>query len=187
MNKANYFLGCLLTAAGPLLAADKFNLDCVDVSKLPPAASTADLSFSKDIQPLLKASCVRCHGEEHPKAGLRLDNLEGALKGAKEGKVIIPGDSKTSWLVIAAAQIDDETAMPPKRRPGRPGGGGRGPEGPGGPGGPPPGGFGGPGGPDGPPPGGPGGPGGRRFGPPPPPLTKEQVGMLRAWIDQGAK
>jgi hypothetical protein len=70
--------------------------------------------------------------------------------------------------------------------PGGPGGGPGGPGGfapqgggPGGPGGPPGGGPGGPG-------GGPGGPGGG-FGPPPPPLTAEQVGLVRAWIDQGAK
>jgi len=31
----------------------------------------------------------------------------------------------------------------------------------------------------------PGGPGG--FGPPPKPLTPEQVGLIRAWVDQGAK
>src|SRR6266403_1731771 len=42
------------------------------------------------------------------------------------------------WPVIAAAQIDDETAMPPKRGPGR--GGPGGPGGFGGPGSPPPGG-----------------------------------------------
>jgi hypothetical protein len=35
--------------------------------------------------------------------------------------------------------------------------------------------------------GGPGGPGGGRGGPPAKPLTPEQVGILRAWIDQGAK
>lgn len=44
---------------------------------------------------------------------------------------------------------------------------------------------GGPGGPQGQ--GGPGGPGGGRGGPPAKPLTAEQVGILRAWIDQGAK
>jgi hypothetical protein len=82
--------------------------------------------------------------------------------------------------VAAAARVKDDVAMPPKFRP-RHGG----PGGPGGPGG-------GPGnppeGPGGPPPGGPGGPGGPRgFGPPPKPLTPEQVGLVRAWIDQGAK
>jgi hypothetical protein len=42
-------------------------------------------------------------------------------------------------------------------------------------------------GPGGPPPGGPGPGGQRNFGPPPKPLTAEQVGLVRAWIDQGAK
>ena len=48
---------------------------------------------------------------------------------------------------------------------------------------------GGPGGPGGPP-DGKGGPGpepGKQQGPPPKPLTPEQVGLVRAWIDQGAK
>jgi hypothetical protein len=112
-----------------------------------------------------------------------LNSLEGALKGGDDGKVIVLGESKKSLLVIAAAQIDEETAMPPKRGPGRggPGGFGGRPPGGGGPGGPNERGPG--GGPGGP--GRPGGPGG--FGPPPKPLTAEQVGLLRAWIDQGAK
>jgi hypothetical protein len=154
----------------------------VDLSKLPPPATQEGVTFSKDIQPLLQASCIRCHGSERPKAGLRLDSLEGALKGSKDGKVILPGNSKESPLVLAVSQLDEDKAMPPKFRPRR--------GGPGGPGGPPPGGQG-PDGPHGgPPPGGPGGPqGGMRggFGPPPKPLTTEQVGLVRAWIDQGAK
>lgn len=155
----------------------------VDLSKLPAPSTQPGLTFAKDIQPLLQASCTRCHGSERPKAGLRLDSLEGALKGSKDGKVILPGDSKGSPLVLAISQLDEDKAMPPKFRPRRGGPGGpAGPGGgPGGPGGPPPGGA--------PPPGGPGGPGGRRggFGPPPKPLTAEQVGLVRAWIDQGAK
>lgn len=164
----------------------------VDLSKLPPPAAQQGLTFAKDIQPLLQASCVRCHGSERPKAGLRLDSLEGALKGSKDGKVILPGDSKGSALVLAISQLDEDKAMPPKFRPrrGGPGGPGGFGGGPGGPGGPPPGGAvpnGQPGG--APPPGGPGGRGGMRggFGPPPKPLTAEQVGLVRAWIDQGAK
>ena len=177
----------LAVSAWPALAADKPNLEKLDLTKLPPASETTGLSFSKDIQPLLQESCARCHGAERPKAGLRLDSREALLKGGEDGKVVIPGDSKKSWLVIAASQIDEHTAMPPKHRPGGPGGFGRGFGG--GPGGPPPdaGGPGASGGPGGPPPGGFGGPGGRGFGPPPKPLTAEKVGLLRAWIDQGAK
>jgi hypothetical protein len=181
----NLLIACLLAAASSTIAAEKFNFDKLDLSKLPPAAEKKGLTYASDIKPILQASCLRCHGEQRPKANLRLDNLEGVLQGSKDGKVVVAGDSKHSPLVIAAAQIDDKTAMPPKRRPGGPGGGPGAANSPKPPGGPsagpdnggaprPPGGQ-----------GGPGGPGG--FGPPPKPLTAEQVGLLRAWIDQGAK
>jgi len=173
----------LVAAGWTASAAEKTDFSKLDLSKLPSAAQRKGLTYSKDIQPLLEASCVRCHGQDRPKARLQLNSLEGALKGGDDGKVIVLGESKKSLLVIAAAQIDEETAMPPKRGPGRggPGGFGGRPPGGGGPGGPNERGPG--GGPSGP--GRPGGPGG--FGPPPKPLTAEQVGLLRAWIDQGAK
>lgn len=146
----------------------------VDLSKLPPASKQEGVTFDKDIKPIFEASaCVRCHGADRPKAGLRLTTLAGVLKGSKEGKVLEPGKSADSDLVIAVSQLDPETAMPPKPKGGKRGG------------------------PGGPPPGGPGdmhgtngpasGPGQRPQGPPPKPLTPEQVGLVRAWIDQGAK
>ena len=156
-------------------------VSAVDLSKLPPASTQPGVTFDKDIKPIFEASCTRCHGAERPKAGLRLTTLEAVLKGGKEGKVLQPGKSAESDLVIAVSQLDPETAMPPKPKGGKRGG----------PGGPP------PGGPGGPPPGGPGemhgtngpagGPGQRPQGPPPKPLTADQVGLVRAWIDQGAK
>lgn len=144
---------------------------------------------------MLKGSCANCHGEERPKHDFRVDSLDAVLKGGKEGKMVIPGDSKNSLIVAACAQVSDSIAMPPKGRGprgGRPGGpppGGPAPDQAGGAGGPPPAGGPGPGGPPpeggpGPGPGGPGGPGGRNR---PKPLTADQVGILRAWIDQGAK
>jgi hypothetical protein len=192
-------LAIALSAFGLLLAGfpaaaqnppheNNWDISKVDVSKLPPASDQQDVTFDKDIAPLFKASCVRCHGSQKPKRNLRLDSLEAVLKGGQQGKMVIPGDSKNSLLVAAAARIDDKIAMPPKRRPrggpGGPGGPGNGGPPPGQPGGPDAGPGGGPGGPGGPG-GGPGGPG--RGGPPPKPLTAEQVGLVRAWIDQGAK
>jgi len=179
MNKlSNLILLALFSVASSTLAADKFNFDKLDLSKLPPAAEKKDLTYTKDIKPILQASCLRCHGQQRPKGDLRLDNLEGVLQGGKDGKVVVTSDSKHSPLVVAAAQIDDKTAMPPKRGPGGPGGpggGGNRPRPPGGSGG----------GDNAPRPPSQGGPGG--FGPPPKPLTAEQVGIIRAWIDQGAK
>jgi len=173
-------------AAGLLAGIQLTAFADVDVSKLPPASKQKDVTFAKDIKPLLDASCTRCHGAERPKAGLRLDSLEGVLKGSKEEKVVIPGDSAKSLIVHATSQLDPESAMPPKpkarrggpggpggeRREGRPGGPGSTNAAAGAPG-------------QRPGPGGPGGPGGNQ--PPPKPLTAEQVGLVRAWIDQGAK
>src|SRR4026209_1385703 len=97
-----------------VMAAEK-----VDLSKLPPASDQKSVTYAKDIRPLFEASCFRCHGEERHRADLRLDSLEAALKGSENGKVIVPNKSTESPLVLAVAQIDDETAMPPKRGGGR--------------------------------------------------------------------
>lgn len=150
----------------------------VDVSKLPPAAKQKDVTYAKDIKPLLEASCFRCHGERDKKGGLRLDSLEAVLQGGKNGKVVESGHSEKSQLVISVSQLDPETAMPPKR-----GGRGRGPGRPGGPNA-----ARGTNAPAAGPAqrsGGQGGSGGNFQ--PPKPLTAEQVGLVRAWIDQGAK
>ena len=154
----------LATTATPLLARSP------DLSKLPPPAKQEGVTYSKDIRPLFEASCLRCHGSERPKAGLSLDSLETVLKGSKEGKVIVPGQSAKSQLVIAVARLDQESAMPPKPRPGGPRGGQKPAEGgaPNAAGANPP-------------------PGKGPMGPPPKPLTPEQVGLIRAWVDQGAK
>jgi hypothetical protein len=179
-KKSSLLLLALIGAAGSLQAADnKWDITKIDASKVPSAATTPGVTYEKDIRPIFEASCFRCHGAQRPKADLRLDSLSTTLEGGKDGKMIVPGDSKKSLLVAAVARVNDDVAMPPKFRP-RPGG----------PGGPPPGGGPPPSGPAGNPggPGAPGGPGGPHgFGPPPKPLTPEQVSLVRAWIDQGAK
>lgn len=128
----------------------------VDVSKLPPAASKQGVTFDKDVRPLFEASCVRCHGAEKPKEGIRLDNRESVIKGGKEGAILTVGKSETSKVVIAISMLDEHSAMPPKPKAGR----------------------------------GKGGSGGEHKGPPKEPakpLTAEEVGLVRAWIDQGCK
>ena len=153
----------LATTATPLLAAP-------DLSKLPPPAKQEGVTYSKDIRPIFEASCLKCHGSERPKAGLSLDSLEAVLKGSKEGKVIVPGQSAKSQLVISVARLDAESAMPPKPRQGGPRGGQKRAEG-----------------------GAPNAtgtnqpPGKGPMGPPPKPLTPEQVGLVRALVDQGSK
>jgi hypothetical protein len=211
MSKKNIYLplilGCV-TLAGTVMAqppgapggpgqpggANKWDISKLDVSKLPPAATAKDLTYDKDIKPIFEKSCFGCHGEMRQSGRLRVDSLDALLKGGGAGKVVVPSSGDKSLLVMAVSRLDPGTVMPPPPRARR-----GGPGGPGGPGagGPPPGSAapdgatpppGGPaGGPPGGGPGGPGGPGGRNGGPPSVPLTPEQVALVRAWIDQGAK
>lgn len=150
----------------------------VDLSKLPAASAQKDITYAKDIKPLFEASCFRCHGEKEKKGGLRLDSREAVLKGGRERKVVESGNAVKSALLISVSQLNPENAMPPKPKARKPG-----PGGPGGPGHA--GGTNAPAGAPGQKSGSPGGPGGNFT--PAKPLTPEQVGLVRAWIDQGAK
>src|SRR5580765_7453425 len=69
------------------------------ISPFPAAAQTAKkVSFSKDVAPLLTQRCMDCHGREPLMANLDLRTRDGALKGAKHGPVIVPGNAAASHL-----------------------------------------------------------------------------------------
>jgi hypothetical protein len=108
---------------------------------LPPASAKTGVTFAGDIKPVFDAACLKCHDSKKSKiaAKLSLDTLEGALKGSKDGKVITPGDSAHSDLVLAVAHVgNDPDSFMPKGKGAKP-------------------------------------------------LTADQIGLIRAWIDQGAK
>ena len=104
-----------------------------DLSKLP-APATTRVDFARDIRPLFAERCVKCHGPEKQKNGLRLDVKAAAMKGGDGGKAIEPAKSADSRLIHLVAGLEEDKVMPPK---------------------------------------------GER-------LTAQQIGLLRAWIDQGA-
>ena len=134
-------LGAALTLSLSAAQGAEKAAKAVDVSKLPPPSDKQGLTYATDIKPIFDESCIKCHGAEKPKGKLRLDSLEGALKGGEDGKAIKPGDSAHSLLVINIAHLGDEDDfMPPPKNKAKI-----------------------------------------------PPLTKEQIGVIRAWIDQGAK
>ena len=105
------------------------------------AQNEKKIDFAKDIQPVFRENCIKCHGPDKQKGKLRLDSLEATLKGGEDGKVVLPGKSAESILVHNVAHVGDEDLyMPPPDNKDKI-----------------------------------------------PPLTKEQIGLIRAWIDQGAK
>jgi len=127
----------LMTTFGLALTAA-----AADTAQLPPAAAKTGVTYATDIKPILDQSCVKCHSGEKPKARLKLDTLEGALKGSKDGKILTAGDSANSFVVKSVAHLTDDhdSWMPPAHNKANIG-----------------------------------------------PLTPDQIGLIRAWIDQGAK
>lgn len=93
----------------------------------PARADDKPVTFSKDIQPIFKQSCIKCHSLDNPRhkaaAGFRLDNRESALKGGDNAhdKDIVPGNANDSVLVkllSGTVNVDGEDieAMPKKKK-----------------------------------------------------------------------
>jgi hypothetical protein len=57
------------------------------------------ISYSKDIVPILGKYCLTCHvaEEEHP-SELFMDSYETLLKGGRHGKAVVPGNAKESLM-----------------------------------------------------------------------------------------
>ncbi len=89
----------------------------VALSPAQEASGPDRVDFVRDIQPLFKAHCLKCHGSEKPKGQLRLDSKPLALKGGVSGKVIVPGDAKGSRLVELLVAADPDDRMPAKAEP----------------------------------------------------------------------
>jgi cytochrome c551/c552 len=72
--------------------------------------------FVDDVQPLLEAKCVSCHGPDKQEGGLRLDSFAAAKAGGDSGPAIVPGDAVKSLLVKAITFRDPNLQMPPKQK-----------------------------------------------------------------------
>ena len=71
------------------------------------------VDFAKQIQPILRQNCVKCHGPEKQKGKLRLDSKEAAMKGGKDGAVIVVGDAdKSEFYRRITLPKGDDDVMP---------------------------------------------------------------------------
>ena len=71
--------------------------------------------FEAKIRPVLATHCFECHGNKD-KGGLKLNSREAALKGGDSGEVIMLGKPKQSLLIKAVEHLDEDLAMPPKKK-----------------------------------------------------------------------
>ena len=79
-------------------------------------SSTSEISFSKQVQPILASHCLSCHntdGEGFKKSGLNMETHEALMKGTKFGPVIVPGNALSSSLVLLIeGKADPAITMP---------------------------------------------------------------------------
>ncbi len=70
-----------------------------------------EVEFNRDIRPILRETCFRCHGPDSAsrKADLRLDQREDAIKAG----AIVPGKLDESELIARILSDDPEEVMPP--------------------------------------------------------------------------
>ncbi|MBI3856560.1 MAG: hypothetical protein HY293_12805 [Planctomycetes bacterium] len=72
-------------------------------------------SFAKDVLPILKASCGKCHSGGGAKGGIDLSSYAAMKKGGKGGAVFVEGNPDKSPLVTSIS--GDKPDMPKKAAP----------------------------------------------------------------------
>jgi len=80
------------------------------------ACSPRDVSFSADVQPILRQYCQDCHvpgGAGHAASGFDMSTYESLMKGGRYGPFVIPGDPLASTLnVLVEGRAHPSIRMP---------------------------------------------------------------------------
>ena len=73
------------------------------------------VSFNRDIRPILSATCLRCHGQDADdrQGDLRLDLFEFATAKRESGSAIVPNQPDESLLWRRIVSSDPDQVMPP--------------------------------------------------------------------------
>src|SRR5689334_3572128 len=85
------------------------------LSALSVVAFGQQVSFDRDIRPIMSDTCFRCHGPDASSrmANMRLDIREEALKPKRNGTPIIPGDTEHSEIIQRVFAKNGRVMPPP--------------------------------------------------------------------------
>jgi uncharacterized membrane protein len=70
----------------------------IDTRPSETTVSVENVSYSRDIYPLVERRCIKCHSGDFPSEGLNLESYESLMSGSQNGQVIVAGDSNNSLL-----------------------------------------------------------------------------------------
>ena len=102
------------TEAAPQLTeeptATESTVPATDAANTPAAdnSTSTGISSDNDVQPILNARCIKCHGVERVKEGLDLQSYDNLIAGSNNGPVIEAGNADNSLFV----QLIVEGEMP---------------------------------------------------------------------------
>ncbi len=74
------------------------------------------VSFSTDVQPILRENCLECHqpgGAGFEASGFDMSTYESLMKGGKYGAFVVPGDAfGSNLMVLVEGRADPSIRMP---------------------------------------------------------------------------
>jgi mono/diheme cytochrome c family protein len=71
-------------------------------------AQDTPVSFTKDIAPIIKASCEKCHNEKKSKGKLIMTSYAAMKKGGKNGPLWVEGDPDKSAIIKSVSGPEPE-------------------------------------------------------------------------------
>ena len=76
-------------------------------------AADAPPQFDRDIAPLLKRHCVKCHGPAKQEAKFNVSSATGLIRGGKTGAALVPHDIDASllWQRIASDEMPPDAPL----------------------------------------------------------------------------
>ena len=64
-----------------------------------PSPAKHEVSFAREILPLLEKSCTKCHGKGKARGGFSIETREKFLAGGDSGATVVVGQSADSYLI----------------------------------------------------------------------------------------
>jgi hypothetical protein len=85
-----------------------------DLADRLPKPLDRQVDFLRDVQPIFENRCLECHGRGKAQGGFRIDTRESILNGSETGRVVVSGDSLSSYLIEITGDPQASSPMPPR-------------------------------------------------------------------------